>query len=591
MGKKKYSDDEQLAEVQVKEDIIAANAFPEKGKRPSVETSFHEAINYAFVVHMHPTMNNSLMCGYNSEAETKRLFGEEAMYIGYAPGYPLFMKVKAALEQYRMKYGHDPKIIFLENHGVFVNADNIEEIKTLYSHITTTIQGACKKDADFSELPVPEDVTEFLPYIRMKIGEKPMSAVIRHSKLHSHFYGSEAGFSKISGPFTPDIIVYCKAAYMYISDVDTPATILASFDRQLPAFISRYGYAPKIIVIKNYGVVAVEETAASAEIALEVYEDLMKVSYFSECFGGPRFLGAKEIAFIDNWEVENYRRQVSKGQGAASPVAQKVIIVTGAAQGFGEGIAENLVQQEANVVIADLNEERGKETAARLTSIAKKNKVLYMKVDVSDPASIQAVVNDTVKAFGGLDVFISNAGILHAGGIDEMDPAVFKKMTEVNYNAWFYCVKAASGVMKVQREANPLYTADLIQINSKSGLEGSNRNFAYAGAKFGGIGLTQSFALELAPFGIKVNSVCPGNFFDGPLWSDPQRGLFVQYLKAGKVPGAKTVDDVKKFYESKVPLQRGCMVDDVMKAVYYIISQQYETGQAVPVTGGQVMLN
>ncbi|MEE8440086.1 MAG: SDR family NAD(P)-dependent oxidoreductase, partial [Spirochaetia bacterium] len=127
-------------------------------------------------------------------------------------------------------------------------------------------------------------------------------------------------------------------------------------------------------------------------------------------------------------------------------------------------------------------------------------------------------------------------------------------------------------------------------INSKSGLTGSNKNSAYAGGKFGGIGLTQSFALELMPYRIKVKSVCPGNFLDGPLWSDPKRGLFVQYLKAGKVPGAKSTGDVRRAYESKVPAGRGCTVQDVMRAIFYVIEQEYETGQAVPVTGGQVML-
>ena len=145
--------------------------------------------------------------------------------------------------------------------------------------------------------------------------------------------------------------------------------------------------------------------------------------------------------------------------------------------------------------------------------------------------------------------------------------------------------------MKMQKEAAPDQMFDIIEINSKSGLEGSNKNFAYAGSKFGGIGLTQSFALELAPYGIKVNAVCPGNFLDGPLWSDPEKGLFVQYLKAGKVPGAQTVEDVRKFYEAKVPLGRGCRSEDVCLAISYIIAQKYETGQAVPVTGGQVMLS
>jgi sorbitol-6-phosphate 2-dehydrogenase len=131
---------------------------------------------------------------------------------------------------------------------------------------------------------------------------------------------------------------------------------------------------------------------------------------------------------------------------------------------------------------------------------------------------------------------------------------------------------------------------DIVQISSKSGLEGSNKNGAYAGSKFGGIGLTQSFALELVADRIKVNSICPGNFLDGPLWSDPERGLFVQYLKANKVPGAKTIEDVRRFYEAKVPMNRGCTPTDVVRAITYCIEQTYETGQAIPVTGGQCML-
>ena len=145
--------------------------------------------------------------------------------------------------------------------------------------------------------------------------------------------------------------------------------------------------------------------------------------------------------------------------------------------------------------------------------------------------------------------------------------------------------------MKAQHEADESLWFDIIQINSKSGLEGSRNNSAYAGGKFGGIGLTQSFALELVGWNIKVNSICPGNFYDGPLWSDPEKGLFVQYLNAGKVPGAKTVEDVKAYYLAKSPIHRGCTPRDVSKALFYAVEQEFETGQAIPVTGGQTMLN
>lgn len=271
-------------------------------------------------------------------------------------------------------------------------------------------------------------------------------------------------------------------------------------------------------------------------------------------------------------------------------VANRIFIITGGAQGFGAGVAEEIFNQGGNVVIADLNEEKGQAMAKSLNASGKENKAVFISANVSDPASVEKMVNQTVEVFGGLDVMVSNAGILRAGGLDEMTPETFKLMTDVNYTGFFYCAKYASKVMKVQTSYKKDFYCDIIQINSKSGLKGSKKNFAYAGGKFGGIGLTQSFALELMEFNVKVNSICPGNFFDGPLWSDPERGLFVQYLKAGKVPGAQTVADVKNFYERQVPARRGCRVIDVARAIFYVVEQEYETGQAIPVTGGQEML-
>jgi rhamnose utilization protein RhaD (predicted bifunctional aldolase and dehydrogenase)/NAD(P)-dependent dehydrogenase (short-subunit alcohol dehydrogenase family) len=591
-GTKVYSADPQKRETEVKADLIAANIHPEKQKRPSVETSFHELIEYAFVVHMHPTVTNSLTCSSLAREKTSELFGEEAMYITYAPGYELFKKVQEAMEPYREKFGRDPKMIFLENHGVFVSADSIDEIRSIYDHITRTIKSRYKNETSFEDLPVNEKITEFVPAIRMILSEnQPKITRLRHNSLHRHFYGNRKDFEKAALPFTPDIIVYCKGKYLYIEDSSSPEAIIEDLQKQLPAYKAKNGYNPKIIMIRDYGLLAVEDTAEAAEIALDVYEDLLKISYFSENFGGPHFLGEEDIAFIDNWEVENYRRMISKGSASRGLVEQRISIVTGGAQGFGAGIAETLVSDRANVVIADLNDETGLSTTQVLNGKTQKNETVYFHTDVSNPDSVKDLIAYTVKMFGGLDIYISNAGILKAGGLEEMDPGTFRKMTMVNYEAYYLGARYAAPVMKLQNRYKKDHFADIIQINSKSGLKGSNRNFAYAGGKFGSIGLTQSFALELAPHRIKVNSICPGNFFEGPLWSDPETGLFVQYLEAGKVPGAKTIEDVKRFYESQVPMERGCRTEDVMKALYYLIDQKYETGQALPVTGGQIMLN
>ena len=267
-------------------------------------------------------------------------------------------------------------------------------------------------------------------------------------------------------------------------------------------------------------------------------------------------------------------------------MAGKIVVVTGAAQGFGKGIAEELYNEGASVVIADMNlplaEQVAKEMGERAAAIA---------VNVSDEDSVAEMVGKTVEMFGGIDLMLANAGVVRSGPLATFEKKDFDFVTNINYTGLFLCCKYAAIIMQAQHEADPTAMFDIVAVSSKSGLEGSNKNFAYAGSKFGSIGLVQSFALEMCEYGVKVNAVCPGNYLDGPLWSDPERGLFVQYLNAGKVPGAKTVEDVRKFYMSKVPMNRGCFPKDVARAIFYAVEQQYETGQAIPVTGGQTMLN
>ena len=290
------------------------------------------------------------------------------------------------------------------------------------------------------------------------------------------------------------------------------------------------------------------------------------------------------VQTVDGERVETWPTATGRAAG-------KIAIVTGAAQGFGLEIATDLAQEGAFVVLADLNAEGAQSAAADVNARIDDERAIGLAVNVTDLESVRACVAATVSQFGGIDLFVSNAGVLKAGSVKELAERDFDFVTNVNYKGYFLCVQAVAPVMAAQHEANPDVRSDIIQINSKSGLVGSNKNAAYAGSKFGGLGLTQSFALELVTDGIKVNSICPGNFFDGPLWSNPDNGLFVQYLRTGKVPGAETIADVKSFYETKVPMGRGCTTPDVMKAVYYLMEQQYETGQAVPVTGGQVMLS
>lgn len=602
MGEKAYNEDTAIREEQVKNDLSVACIT--KDRRPSVETSLHNCMGFAFVVHLHPTLVNGLMCSVNAEAACKEIF-PDALYIEYTdPGYTLFKKVYDRIKAYKAEKGKEPQVIFLQNHGIFVGGDTTAEIEGIYSEVLG------KLEAKVAALPegdtaVSETVTDVVPAIRQMLsrsGRGYKTLKVTKNALVDFFIdgcsvtstGSvtdcpgKSGFDKIAKPFTPDIIVYCKSSYIFI-EAESDEEILKQAEEEIEAFVSGKGYTPKVLLIKGIGLIAVGDSSRNAQIITDVFTDAMKIAFYAQSFGGEHPMERAWIDFIDNWEVENYRRKVASS-ASKGRVEGRTIIVTGAAQGFGEGIARELMAQGANIVVADLNEATGEKTAASFNEKAGANKAIFVKTNVADMASLRNLMKETILNFGALDAFVSNAGVVRAGGLDVMTPENFEFVTKINYEAYFFCAKVASHIMKIETKYDPEYFADIIQVNSKSGLRGSKANFAYAGGKFGGIGLTQSFALELAPYRVKVNSICPGNYYDGPLWSNPENGLFIQYLNAGKVPGAKTVQDVKDYYLAQVPMRKGCNPVDVCKAILYAIDQTGETGQAIPVTGGQVML-
>jgi len=255
----------------------------------------------------------------------------------------------------------------------------------------------------------------------------------------------------------------------------------------------------------------------------------------------------------------------------------RIAIVTGGAQGLGEAICHRLAREGAHVAVADLDLDGAQRVAADLAARAGR-RAIAIGVDVTNEAQVEAMVQRTVQEFGRLDILVSNAGILIAEAVDEFPAEKWRAVMNVNLFGYFLCAKHAAPVMKEQR------SGVIIQVNSKSGKKGSYKNSAYAASKFGGIGLTQSIALELAEYGVRVNAVCPGNLLDSPLWVD---SLYGQYAKKWGITEA----EVRQRYIDQVPMKRGCAYDDVTNVIVFLASDQasYMTGQAINATGGQEM--
>ncbi|MBN1642298.1 MAG: sorbitol-6-phosphate dehydrogenase [Anaerolineae bacterium] len=261
----------------------------------------------------------------------------------------------------------------------------------------------------------------------------------------------------------------------------------------------------------------------------------------------------------------------------AGALTDKVAIVTGGAQGLGEAICYRLADEGAHVVVADINLASAQQTAAAIAARGDR-RAIVLPVNVTDEAQVEAMVQRTVDEFGRLDILVSNAGVLRSGEIIEFPLRDWRFVIDVNLIGYFLCCKYACRVMAAQG------SGAIVQINSKSGKKGSFKNSAYAASKFGGIGLTQSVALEMAEHGVRVNAVCPGNLLDSPLWVD---SLYAQYAERWGITEA----EVRQKYVDQVPMKRGCTYDDVCNLVVFLASDasSYMTGQAINVTGGQEM--
>lgn len=250
----------------------------------------------------------------------------------------------------------------------------------------------------------------------------------------------------------------------------------------------------------------------------------------------------------------------------------KVAVVTGASQGLGEALAKRLDEEGCKVAVCDINYDGAKSVASSL------KEGMALAVDVTKFDQLQAAAKQVVDKWGQVDILICNAAIVKSGDIYNLTPEAFALVTNINLNGYFNTVKAFAPYMLERKSGS------IIQINSKSGKKGSYKNGAYASSKFGGVGLTQSLALEFAEQGVRVNCICPGNLLNSPLWVN---SLFKQYAANQGI----TEEQVREKYINQVPMKRSCEYKDIEDVMVFLASDyaSYMTGQSINVTGGQQM--
>ncbi|EJL6701003.1 sorbitol-6-phosphate 2-dehydrogenase [Vibrio cholerae] len=256
----------------------------------------------------------------------------------------------------------------------------------------------------------------------------------------------------------------------------------------------------------------------------------------------------------------------------------KTAVVVGGGQTLGEYLCKGLAEAGYKVGVADLNGQNATKVADDICTLQGQDISVGVSIDATDEQSVVDAFRTIKEQLGSIDVLVYSAGVAKATKITEFTLKDFNFNVNVNLNGYFLCAREAARYMVQQGNGGRI-----IQINSKSGKVGSKHNAGYSSAKFGGVGLTQSIALDLADDKITVNSLMLGNLLESPMF----QSLIPQYAKKLGLEE----HEVMQHYIDKVPLKAGCGYDDVLNVLKFYISDgaKYCTGQSINITGGQVM--
>jgi NAD(P)-dependent dehydrogenase (short-subunit alcohol dehydrogenase family) len=284
--------------------------------------------------------------------------------------------------------------------------------------------------------------------------------------------------------------------------------------------------------------------------------------------------------FINNWEAESFRKSVADGTRGGE-LLNRIAIVTGAGSGLGRSLAIGLAKAGANTALVDIDEKAAQETADIIKSRFGGCSTIALTCDVTNADSVNAAFDKLIANWGGLDIMVNAAGVAPAFSLTDLPVNKWRFALEVNLTGYFLMAQKAAQIMIAQGIGG-----NIINLSSKSGIDPSKNNTPYNATKSGEIHMARGWAMELGKHNIRVNSICPGNVFEGSKIWNPE------YIKVcAKKYGIKP-EEVIPYYVSKTMLGREIKGQDIADAVVFLVSDKARmiTAQTLVVDAGQAMV-
>lgn len=551
------------------------------GCRPSVEAPLH-AILDSCVIHLHPNAVGAFVNAKDGKKKIDKLFADckcPPLWVPYVdPGFTLSRTVFKLVQQYQTQYGKMPAIVFLEKHGLFVSAKKPTEALNIVNDI---IDRCSKKLKSLNITPVSQCDKQTVRSASLTIRKAVYDATGQYfpvsfcnNSLIKQFSNRSDAAKLLNGPITPDELVYANGPAVYLDKVDTKK-ITAKLSTQIKSGQK----VSRSFLVKDIGLFIAADYSTTPVIEQVCISSLF-IRLNAADLGGLATLTKRQADFINNWESEAFRQKQYAGTSSAD-LKNRIAVVTGAGSGLGRSIAIGLANSGAMVALADIDVEAAQKTAETINAQLGRTTAMAVKCNVTSEADVDSSFGQILDCWGGVDILVNAAGIAPAYALVDLPVDKWRLALEINLTGYFIMAKAASRIMVAQGIGG-----SIVNLSSKSGIDASKNNTPYNATKSGELHMARGWAMELGQNGIRVNSVCPGNVFEGSKIWNPE------YIKVcAKKYGIKP-EEVIPYYVDKTMLKREIKGCDIADAVVFLCSERSRmvTGQTLVVDAGQAMV-
>jgi rhamnulose-1-phosphate aldolase/alcohol dehydrogenase len=597
--------------VEREDEMVAAFDYCLHGKggaAPSIDTAMHGLVDAPHVDHLHPDSGIAIATAVDGEELTAKIFGDRVVWVPWRrPGFQLGLdiaKIKA----------DNPQAIgcVLGGHGITAWGDTSEESEANSLEIIHAAEAYIAEHSKLEPFGSALDGYGALPDDQRRTKAAALAPTLRSiasfdRPMVGHFTDDERVLEFLSGsehPRLAELGTSCPDHFLrtkvkpLVLDLPGDASVEGCIARlgelheayraDYQAYYERHatpdspairGADPLIILVPGVGMFSYGKDKQTARVAGEFYLNAINVMRGAEGLSTYSPIDESEKFRIEYWALEEAKLQ---RMPKPKPLATRIALVTGAASGIGKAIAIRLAAEGACVVIADLDAGKAQAAAEEIAraggAVGQSSDVAVgLAADVTDEAAVQAAVDATLLAFGGIDIVINNAGLSLSKALLDTTVADWDLQHDVMAKGSFLVSRAAAKALIEQKLGG-----DIVYISSKNSLFAGPNNIAYSATKADQAHQVRLLAAELGEHGVKVNGINPDGVVRGS-------GIFAGGwgAKRAAVYGVPE-EELGKYYASRTLLKREVLPENVANAVFVLCSADlsHTTGLHIPVDAG-----